>query len=111
MRRIGRWGWVSILAILLLTAINAFQFEAAQERERERPIRSLDEDYVARTIQIYAEEKSISAEQLMKLRFPVSMTINHETCVELRLKRSVLGRSFGACFSRATGQMSRTFAV
>jgi hypothetical protein len=93
---------ISNKLILVVTIVslsgNVWLISRLMDQMKERPYFSSDIEFIEESIRLYSEELGVSADEAMRNRFPVVAVSGSGRCVNLQLKRGMLGFVPVFCF-------------
>jgi hypothetical protein len=101
--------WISIVATITLFVIVLHQRSLLLNSRKQYTTASVYMPYVSRSYSLWSRKSHETRSDIQKTRFPVTMQVGNEVCVELRLYRGSAGGSPVYCYRAATQQLTRRF--
>jgi hypothetical protein len=96
-------------AVATVIALN--QRNTIQELEKNYTYFKGDQPYIDKAIQLWSERSKESKQIILDTRFPVTMVINRDVCVELRLFMGSIGGNPVYCFDETSRRLTKKMDV
>lgn len=97
------------VATSALSVLALHQRNLLVDARRQYTTASVYQPYVSRSRSLWREKSRESESDIRRTRFPVSIKIGEEVCVELRLNRGSAGGSPVYCFEIDSKKLTRRF--